>query len=143
MRGRIGSGKSYRARALCSKSGAVLLSVDEAMETLYGKECLGREKHVKAESGVLSYFLSLVEQLHVKGIDAVLDHGFWTAAELKAATDYLEQRGIPYTVETVEADFETRLSRVHSRTDGKPFTREKLLKLDDYYEDIQDEIKKG
>lgn len=135
MRGKIGSGKSHRARELCAENGRLLLSMDAAMEAIHGKDCIGREKHVQAEKGILEYFLSLAVRLHALGVDAVIDHGFWTKAELKIATDHLENHGVPYTVEVLEADFATRLSRVKNRTDGKTFTEDKLLRFDDFYEE--------
>lgn len=135
MRGRIGSGKSFKASELSLQTGALVLSMDDAMEAVYGTECLGREKHVAAESGILAYFLSLCEQLYRKNQSVIIDHGFWTAAELNRAVSFLKERGIPYVVETMEADFETRLSRVEKRENGKRFDREKLCFLDGFYEE--------
>ena len=109
--------------------------IDAAMEAAHGKDCIGREKHLLAEAGLISYFLELAKQLHAMGQDVVIDHGFWTRKELDGAVDYLEKAGVPYTVETVEADFDTRLSRVEHRVDGKPFTKDKLKLFDSFYED--------
>ena len=134
MRGKIGSGKSYKARALCAEGRMVHLCMDAAMEAAHGKDCIGREAHVKAESGLLLYFLSLATELDSLGVGAVIDHGFWTLAELKTATDYLDNRGIEYSVILMEADFDTRLNRVINRQDGKPFTKEKLARFDSLFE---------
>ncbi len=135
MRGRIGSGKSFRAAELSGQTGALVLSMDDAMEAVYGTECLGREKHLAAEKGILNYFLTLCTQLYKKGQAVIIDHGFWTAEELSTAVSYLEERGIPYVVETMEADFETRLSRVENRENGKRFDGAKLSYLDGFYEE--------
>lgn len=135
MRGKIGSGKSHRARELCDGDGMVLLSVDAAMEAVFGTECMGRENHLRAERGVLDYFLELTVQLSSAGHSVVIDHGFWSKAELKRATDYFDAHGIAYTVVETEADFETRLARVVNRTNGKRFDKEKLLRFDSYYEE--------
>jgi len=135
MRGRIGAGKSYRARQLCAENGAVLLSMDAVMEAAHGNACIGRENHLRAESGLLTYFLDLTRVLHSKGLNVVIDHGFWVKAELARATDYLDAHGIPYSVILMEADFDTRLGRVQHRQDGKPFTKEKLMRFDSFFED--------
>lgn len=135
MRGKIGAGKSYRARQICAENGAVLLSMDAVMEAAHGNACIGRDNHLRAEAGLLTYFLDLTRVLHSKGISVVIDHGFWTKTELSHATDYLDANGIPYTVVLMEADFETRLGRVQDRKDGKPFTKEKLIRFDGYFED--------
>lgn len=135
MRGRIGSGKTYRAKALCAETGAVYLSVDEAMAAKHGTACMGREAHVKAEAAVLGSLLETAVSLHKAGKGAVIDHGFWLKAELAAASAFLAENGVPFTVEELHVDFDTRLSRVANRTSGKCFTSEKLKQLDRYYEE--------
>ena len=135
MRGRIGSGKTYKARLMCAETGAVYLGVDEVMEAKHGTACMGREAHVKAEAAVLADFLNQAVSLHGDGKDVVIDHGFWLKSELAAATEYLASKGVPYTVVEMSADFDTRLKRVSSRTSGKCFTDEKLRQLDRYYEE--------
>lgn len=135
MRGKIGAGKSYTARRICEETNAVLLSVDEIMENVFGSSCIGRENHVKAEKGVLSYYLTLAERLDELGVDTVIDHGFWLKEELDFAEAFLKEKGIEYSVITVEADFNTRLVRVIARTDGKRFDEEKLKHFDNLYEE--------
>lgn len=135
MRGKIGAGKSFTARRICEENGAVLLSVDEMMESVFGTSCIGRENHVKAEKGVLNYYLTLAERLDGLGVDAVIDHGFWLKEELAFAEAFLNEKGIEYNVITVEADFKTRLVRVIARTDGKRFDEDKLKHFDNFYEE--------
>lgn len=136
MRGRIGAGKSYTARRICEESGARLLSVDGYMDSVFGDLCPGREKHVEAESVVLSFCLEMARVLDGVGISAVIDHGFWLKDELEKAELFLRQHGIDYRVVTVNADFSTRLSRVESRTDGKCFNEDKLKYFDGFFEEI-------
>lgn len=135
MRGRIGAGKSFKARTICEETGAKLLSVDFFMESVFGDECIGREKHIKAESAVLDFCLNMAKTLDGFGISAVIDHGFWLKEELAAAKRFLAENGIEYEVLEVNADFETRLLRVANRKDGKSFDKDKLLKFDNYYEE--------
>ena len=135
MRGKIGAGKSFTARRICEETGAVLLSVDEMMESVFGADCIGRENHVKAERGVLSFFLATAKRLDSLGIDAVIDHGFWLKKELDFAEAFLKENGIEYSIVVVDADFNTRLNRVVARTDGKRFDEEKLKHFDKYYEE--------
>lgn len=134
MRGKIGAGKSYTARRICSETGAKLLSVDFFMESVFGKECIGREKHIEAEKAVLEFCLNIAKTLSGMGISTVIDHGFWLKSELLAAESFLKDNGIDFEVIEVDADFETRLERVLSRTDGKRFDKDKLMIFDNYYE---------
>lgn len=135
MRGKIGAGKSFEARRLCAETGARLLSVDFYMESVFGGGCLGRERHMEAEGRVLRFCLEMAKELDGMGKDAVIDHGFWTRKELETAEGFLKDNGIEFKTLTVKADFETRLRRVESRTDGKRFDRDKLIAFDGYYED--------
>ncbi len=134
MRGRIGSGKTYYARELCKQTGAQLLSIDEFTQALFGTACPGRETLVKAEAAALSFFLKLAAENEKQGRDTVIDHGFWLLAELKRAQDFLENNCIKYSIVELTADFETRLARVANRQNGKSFDKEKLLRLDGFYQ---------
>lgn len=138
MRGRIGSGKSYKARRICAETGALLLSVDRLLEGVLGSECPGRERYVKAERGALRYLLDLAKALDRAGVSAVIDHGFWSAADLRFAESFLAENGIASEVVVTKADFDTRLERVCNRSDGRRFDREKLKLLDGYYEETED-----
>ncbi len=135
MRGKIGSGKTYTARRICEETGARLLSVDYYMESVFGNLCVGRERHVQAESVVLSFCLEMAKTLDSFGESAVIDHGFWLKSELYTAESFLKENGIDYRVVTASADFETRLERVISRSDGKCFDKDKLLRFDCYFEE--------
>lgn len=136
MRGRIGSGKTYTGQRLCEENGGQLLSVDDLTGLLFGSKCPGREGLVATETAILSYFLKLAAENAAAGRCTVIDHGFWRLSDLDAAVSFLQGHAIPYEVITVEADFDTRLARVNARENGKQFDREKLLKLDHYYEEI-------
>ncbi len=135
MRGRIGSGKTYRAKAICAETGAQLLSVDDLTDKLFGGECPGREKLVATEAAIISYFLMLAAENEKIGRSTVIDHGFWLKAELKTAADFLTARSIPYRVEDCFADFDTRLTRVNGREHGKHFDKQKLAFLDSFFEE--------
>lgn len=135
MRGKIGSGKTHRAKEICAATGAQLLSTDSLTKKLFGDGCPGRETLVRAERAVLDYFLELAAENEKQGRATVIDHGFWLASDLAHAKGFLEMRGISVETVTMSADFETRLERVKNRTDGKSFDREKLARLDGYYEE--------
>ncbi|MBR6593931.1 MAG: ATP-binding protein [Clostridia bacterium] len=135
LRGKIGSGKTCRAVSLCEETGAQHLCLDSVTDKLFADGCPGRERRLATERAVLEYFLELAVSNHAAGRDTVIDHGFWTRAELGFAAGYLEERGVPYRVLTLEADFETRLMRVAARGDGERFDRERLAFFDSLFEE--------
>lgn len=135
IRGKIGSGKTHRALAICEATGAQHLCLDALTDRLFADGCPGREKRLATEGAVLDYFLELAAANHRVGRSTVIDHGFWTRAELSRATVYLEERGIPYSVLTLEAELETRLARIMARGHGERFDRERLAFFDRLFEE--------
>ena len=69
--GKICSGKTTYANKLKAESGAVLLSVDEVMLTLFGQHCGDRHDEYAAKTKEYLYAKSL--ELLGMGIDVILD----------------------------------------------------------------------
>lgn len=76
--GRIACGKSYHAEALHKTTGAVILSCDELMLSLFG-HCLGKEQ-AATEEKAMGYILKLAQKLRAAGNDIILDCGLFTKA---------------------------------------------------------------
>jgi predicted kinase len=76
--GPVGSGKTTRAKEL-EAGGAVRLSLDECMIHFYGHH-MPREVFEERSKLCQEWMLTLSEQLLLRGVDVVLDWGFWDRA---------------------------------------------------------------
>ena len=112
MCGKIASGKTTEAQKIAEK-GAVLLSCDELMLTIF-TECLGA-KHAETERRCLRYLFKTAKQLDEKGIDSVIDAGFWTREERAEAEAFFKDNHIRYVWKKVEASDEVRTERIKTR----------------------------
>ena len=90
--GKICSGKSTYANKLCKERGAVLLSVDEIMLSLFGQHCGDMHDEYAARTQNLLFEKSV--ELCETGIDAVLDWGFWTRKSRESAKEFYQSRNI-------------------------------------------------
>lgn len=113
--GRVAAGKTALARQLGAQ-GAVVLSCDELMLTLFDG-CLG-PRHDETALRCLTYQFSVAAQLAEKGIDAVLDYGFWLRAERDAARAYFTARGLETRLLFVQAEEPARLLRLSRRNES-------------------------
>jgi len=112
MCGKIASGKTTEAQKI-AENGTVLLSCDELMLTIF-TECLGA-KHAETERRCLRYLFKTARQLDEKGIDSVIDAGFWTKAERAEAETFFEDHCIRYVWKKVETPDEVRAERIKAR----------------------------
>lgn len=112
MCGKIAAGKTTEAVKIAQK-GAVLLSCDDLMLAVF-TECLGA-KHAETERRCLRYLFKMAKQLDQKGIDSVIDAGFWTRKERAEAEEFLKAAGITFAWKKVEAPEEIRRDRIQAR----------------------------
>ena len=99
--GKICSGKTTYAKKLCKEKGAILLSVDEIMLSLFD-QCCGEKLHQEYEKRIKEYlFEKSLEILEAKN-DVVLDWGFWTREERNATKDFYKSRNIDCELHYVE-----------------------------------------
>ena len=112
MCGKIAAGKTTEAEKI-AKNGAVLLSCDELMLTVF-TECLG-SKHAETERRCLRYLFKTAKQLADKGIDSVIDAGFWTREERAEAEAFFITEGITYVWKKVETPDDIRRERIIKR----------------------------
>lgn len=98
--GKIASGKSVYAKALCDRDCIVLLSVDELILSVLGSE-LG-ERHDEIAERVQTYLFKKSLEMIRAGSDVLLDWGFWTKARRRAARTFYESRGIACEVHYID-----------------------------------------
>ncbi|MDO4269888.1 MAG: ATP-binding protein [Eubacteriales bacterium] len=113
--GRVAAGKTALA-ARMERTGSVALSCDELMLTVFDG-CLG-ERHDQTAMKCLRYLFSVAARLARRGLDVVIDYGFWLRAERDAARSYFAREGLPCRVLLVEAPESVRLARLARRNDG-------------------------
>lgn len=90
--GKICSGKTHYAKKLCEKENAVIFSTDEVTFDL--TDNAQGEGYDAFARRVNRYLLKKAAEVVSAGCNVILDWGFWTAAERKAATDYFHARDI-------------------------------------------------
>lgn len=114
--GRVAAGKTTLAHRICEETGALHLSCDELMLTLFDS-CLG-QSHDAVAMKCLHYLFSLAAQAAERGVGAVLDYGFWLPEERQAARDYFDSRRLPYRMIEVKSPDPIRLRRLEARNEA-------------------------
>lgn len=94
--GRIGCGKSTYAAQLARESRAMVLSVDEIMLSLFGQHC--KEAHDRYAEGIRRYLFRQSAELVRRGVDVILDWGFWTRQSREEAKSFYRARGVAWGV---------------------------------------------
>lgn len=90
--GRLCSGKTTYAAALAKELGAVILSVDELMIALLGRET--GDKHDEYVRRAKDYLHAKAADIARAGTDVVLDEGFWSRSERDEARKYFASQGV-------------------------------------------------
>ena len=114
--GRVAVGKTTLAAQMRQQTGAVVLSCDDLMLTIFDG-CLG-EAHDRTAMKCLQYLFGLAEQLHELGNDVVIDYGFWLRAERDAARAYFSSRKIAHEIVLVQTADSVRLERLARRNEA-------------------------
>lgn len=111
--GRICSGKSTYAGSLRKEHSAVILSIDEIMLSLFGKDA--GEHHdeyvAKTERYLLQKSLSIIEV----GINVILDWGFWTKEKGDFVRNFYRDHGVEYEFHYLDIGDEEWQRRLNKR----------------------------
>lgn len=108
--GKICSGKSYYVRQLKQETHAVVFSCDETLFDL-GLETLA-DKHDEIVNKLKQYFYKKSEEIIMRGIDVILDFGFWSKKERNFAELYFSRHNIPFEwhyIDVSDADWEANI----------------------------------
>lgn len=90
--GKICSGKTYYAKNLAKSENAVILSTDEVTYVLFDNN-LG-DRHDEMSYRIQKYLFKKAEEIAAKGMNVMLDWGFWTEDGREKATKYFTDRGM-------------------------------------------------
>jgi predicted kinase len=100
--GKICAGKTTYAKKIANDTNAVILSVDEIMLALFGQP-IG-DKHDEMLEKTEKYLFKKTVELVSKGIDVILDWGFYTYYMRQFATKYFTDLGIKVEWHYLEVD---------------------------------------
>lgn len=114
--GKICCGKTTYAQKLCVKNNAVLLSVDEIMLQFFGQHC--GDKHDEYAKNAKIYLLNKSLELTQKGINVILDWGFWTKAERESVKEFYISLGINCELHYIDIRDETWKLRLSKRNNA-------------------------
>ena len=88
--GKVCSGKTTYAKSLCKEQRAVLLSVDEAMLTIFGNDA--GQMHDEYTECIKTYLKKSAAEAVKNGINVVMDWGLWTKRERKVKRAYFQEK---------------------------------------------------
>lgn len=111
--GKIGSGKTTYAHKLRQQMGAALLSVDEIMLALFGRDA--GEAHDALSERLQQYLLRKSCEMVASGIPVILDWGLWTKEKRQAVAAFYRERGIPCQFHCLNVDDGVWRARIRQR----------------------------
>lgn len=112
--GKICSGKTTYAKKFCKENNAVLLSVDEIMISLFD-QCCGPKLHMEYDRRIKTFLFDKSLEILGKGLDVVLDWGFWTKEERNFAKDFYKSLNIDSELHYIEVSDEIWEKQLNKR----------------------------
>ncbi len=98
--GKLCSGKTTYSQSICKDENAVLLSVDEIMQAVFGQ--YAGEKHEEYVRKLKKFLLEKSAEILNRGVNVVLDWGFWTRAERDQIRDFYHSRNASTELHYIE-----------------------------------------
>lgn len=111
--GKICSGKTWYARQLKEKEGAVLLSCDEVTWAIFDNN-LG-SRHDEMTGRIRAYLQQKAAELAEAGCSAILDWGFWRREDRQKLRDFCRERGIRCQFHYMDVDDSTWRRNIQER----------------------------
>ena len=111
--GRVCSGKSTYAKALCERINAVILSDDEIMLALFGGDA--GEAHDEYARRVQKYLMEKSLEIVSGGLSVILDWGFWTRAARQRAREFYALHGAQCEFHYIDVPDEIWKDRIKAR----------------------------
>lgn len=119
LHGFVGSGKTTFARRLAEQEGAVRFTHDEWMHRLYGPNPPA-EQFETLRRRVDELIWRLASELLARGVDVILDFGFWSRFSRDDARRRVAGAGAACRLYQVSCDEQTLRSRVARRSADLP-----------------------
>jgi predicted kinase len=113
------SGKTAWARELERQHAAIRLTPDEWHVPLFGQDAEDPE-HDRRHAAVEALLWDLAAKLLARGIDVILDFGFWTREERDGFRARAAQLGADCVIHYAEASLDVLLARLAARNAELP-----------------------
>ncbi len=140
MCGFIGFGKTTTARKIAAQHSAVLLTHDDFMVRLYGREKVPEKIFRDRWHKTDDLLWDIAEKIVCAGGSVVLDYGFWSKGSRKAAVERAKRFCDSVTFHQVECDMAVARKRLIERSKTDPssldISAETFDDLADRYEPI-------
>ena len=118
--GKMGSGKTTRARELARTSHAVLLSEDEWLEALYPDTIASVEDYIEYSGRLKPRMKTLVQAILSAGTDVVMDFPANTLGQRKWFRSIFSEIRAPHRLIFIDLPNETCLERIAKRRSEQP-----------------------
>lgn len=142
--GKIASGKTHFCNKLQKNKNYFVFNTDEWMIHFYGEspDCSLFHKRLEICSNLI---FKIASELLDKGLNVVLDFGFWKESDRKACFDYFSEKNpqIKKIILYFPIDFEKQKKYLSKREKDFPqgsfhFTEEKLIFFNEKFEEPQE-----
>jgi len=111
--GMLCSGKTVYSESLKAKKNAVVLSVDEAMLLLFGRDAGDRHEYYAEKVKYYLYRKSL--EIIETGTSVILDWGFWTEKERSYTRNFYKSRNIECELHFISISHDEWIKRIDKR----------------------------
>ncbi len=113
--GKIGSGKSTLARQLASETGAILISEDEWLASLYPGEIHELADYVRCAGRLKTMMANHIHALLTLGVPVVLDFPSNTLSSRQWARDVFEKASAPHRLHYLDVPDDVCKARLRAR----------------------------
>jgi predicted kinase len=113
--GFIGAGKTTFAKKLARETGALRITKDEWMVRIFGNTPV-KENFATLDHNVTQLARDVAFQLVERGIDIILDEGYWAKSHRDELKDRIEKAGAQWMMYYVNTPLEEMKQRVLKRT---------------------------
>ena len=118
--GFIGAGKTTFARKLEKETGAVRITKDEWMITVFGNKITSDKNFEEYDKNVIELSRNLAFKILESGGDVIMDEGFWAKSERNDLIKKILNIGAKPILYFVDCPIEEMRKRVLSRSDNPP-----------------------
>lgn len=114
--GFIGAGKTTFSKKLAEETGAIRVTKDEWMVKIFGNKAPNREDFSVLDTNVANLAIKFALELAGRGVDVILDEGYWVRSQRDELKERIEQIGARWVLYYVETPMEEMKERVVNRT---------------------------
>lgn len=118
--GKMGAGKSTKAKEIALERKAVLLSEDEWLEALYPHKIRSLEDYIKYSSRLKPQIMKLVQSTLVAGTDVVMDFPANTTSQRDWFREIFSEVNAPHSLIFIDVTNEVCLKQIEKRRVAQP-----------------------